>query len=103
MAVVPFCTSAFVDGQPWSTCSGRRSRCSVSRVAILISSAVKLSGMSMHDSFVIMVMHMPGILSQASNIFLKRLLRLAGSRQILSFTYPCLSIFSRMTKVLIQE
>ena len=53
----------FVDGQPWSTCSDRKLRCSSSRVAPHISSAAMKSGMSMQNSIALMVMHIAGISS----------------------------------------
>ena len=44
-----FCTSAFVDGQPWNTWSERMLRCSLSGVATLITSAFMQSDISVHD------------------------------------------------------
>ena len=58
-----FCTSASVDDQSWSTCSDRMPRCSSSSVAIHISSAVKQSGISVHDSIALIIKHIPGISS----------------------------------------
>ena len=48
-----FCSSAFVDGYLQSTFYERMPRCSSCRVAILISSAVMQSVMTMHDSYYI--------------------------------------------------
>ena len=45
-----FCTSAFVNGQSWSTSSNSMPTCSSSSIAILISSPIMHSGMSLHDS-----------------------------------------------------
>ena len=44
-----FCTSAFLDGQPYSAWSDRIPRCSSTRVTILISSVVMQSGVAVHD------------------------------------------------------
>ena len=53
--------SAFVDCQPWSMSSVNAWKCSFFRVVSIISSVVLQSGMSMHDSIALMVMHMSGI------------------------------------------
>ena len=58
-----FCTSAFVNGLPWSTDFDSMPQCSSSSVTLLISSAVMKSGMTMNDSIAFIVMHMPGIFS----------------------------------------
>ena len=65
-----FCTSALVDGRPCSVSSTSMSMCSSSIIAILTSSAVRKSSMSMHDTVVLMAMHMPGI---SSSLFVLRL------------------------------
>ena len=57
------CTLAVVNGQPYSTSSDSMPKCLLSSVAFLISSALMQSGMSMHDSIALVVMHMPGISS----------------------------------------
>ena len=62
-----FCTSSFVDDQPWSTCSDWILKCLSSRFAIIISSVVMQSGMSKHDSTALMIMHIPGILLSQSH------------------------------------
>ena len=51
----------FVAGQLQSISSDRMPMCSSPRVAVLISSAVMHSGISLHDSIALMVKHMPGI------------------------------------------
>ena len=52
MVAVFFCTSVFIDGQPWSMSSAKALSCSSSRVISLISFALMKSVMSVHDSIV---------------------------------------------------
>ena len=56
-----FCTTAFASGQAETTNSARMPRYSSYTVAILLSSAVMQSGMSVHDSIALEVKHMPCI------------------------------------------
>ena len=58
-----FCTSTFVDGQLWTTCSDRIPKCSSSSITILISSALMQSGMAIHNSIALMIMPIPDISS----------------------------------------
>ena len=58
-----FCSSNFVDGQQWSMSSDNMPRCLSYIVAILISSALMQLGMLMHESIVLMVIHMSSISS----------------------------------------
>ena len=54
---------SFVDGRLWSMSSANALGCSSSKVTSLICSAFMQSGMSVHDSIVLMVMCMPAISS----------------------------------------
>ena len=56
-----FHTWAFIDGQPWSTHSDSRPKCSSSRIATLTSLSIMQCGISVHYSIKFMVMHIHGI------------------------------------------
>ena len=58
-----FCIPALDDSLSLSMSSDSMPMCSSSSIAILISSAIMQSGMSMHDSIALIVMHMPRISS----------------------------------------
>ena len=60
---ISLCILALVDGQSQSTCSHKMPRCSLSRVATLISSAVMQSGISLLISIILMFMYIPDISS----------------------------------------
>ena len=61
MAVVPSEPQVFLMAIHRVHSSDRMAICSTFRDALLISSAVMLPGMAMHDSIALMVMHIPGI------------------------------------------
>ena len=58
-----FYTKAMVNGQPQSMSSNSMHMCLSFSIANLMSSVSMQSGMSIHDSIALMVMHMPGISS----------------------------------------
>ena len=58
-----FSISVIGDGKAWSMSSTNALRCSSSRATCLFSSTAMQSGMSMHDTIAVMVMHMPNISS----------------------------------------
>ena len=64
------CTSGLVSGNPWSMSSEGMPMCSLSVLAVLISSAVMQPSRSMYDTTALMVMHMPRISSSLFGLWL---------------------------------